>query len=175
VAQIIEHAATSEIDLTGDWGYRELWTAAGPVLVEGVGEPAADDLLVRALGVAEVVETDGFYEVTDVGAAEELPFGWLNGAVGQPRRCVKVHAEPPGVRFRDLLLVFVADAVDERHAEAIAAAVPRDGGDGTVRLGIAVGARCAVVLARSAVVGEPCLEDLQSLARFHAPVMRLLT
>jgi hypothetical protein len=175
MAQILEHAVTSEIDLTGDSGYRELWTAAGPVLVEGAGEPSADDLLVRALGVAEVVETDGAYEVTDVAAVPEVPSVWLDGAVDRPRRCVKVHAEPPGVRFRDFLLVFLADAVDERHAEAVAAAVPRDAGDGTVRLGVAVGARCAVVLASSAVVGEPCMEDAQSLFRFRAPVMRLLT
>jgi hypothetical protein len=168
VAQILEHAVTSEIDLTGDWGYRELWTAAGPVLVEGAGEPAADDLLVRALGAAEVVETDGVYEVTDVGMANELP------DAGHLLRGVKVHAEPPGVRFRDFLLIVLADAVDERQAEAVAAAVPRDTGDGVVRLGIAVRARCAVVMARSAVVGEPCMEDQQSLDRFRAPVMRLL-
>jgi hypothetical protein len=169
VSQILEHAVTSEVDLTGDAGYRELWTAAGPVLVEGAGEPSADDLLVRAFGVAEVVETDGVYEVTDVGAADELPDG------GQPVRCVTVHAEPPGVRFGDFLRIFLADAVDERHAEAVVAGVSRDAGDGTVRLGVAVGARCAVVLASSAVVGEPCMEDAQSLARFRMPVMRLLT
>jgi hypothetical protein len=168
VAQIIEHAVTSEIDLADDWGYRELWTAAGPVLVKGAGEPATDDLLVRALGAAEVVETDGVYEVTTVGVADELPDG------GHLLRSVKVHAEPPGVRFRDFLLIFLAEAVDERQAQAVAAAVPRDTGDGAVRLGLAVGARCAVVMASSAVDGEPCIEDPRSLARFHAPVMRLL-
>lgn len=173
IAQIIEHAVLSEIDLAGDWGYRELRTAAGPVLVEGAGEPASDGLLVRALGVAELVETDGVYEVTDVGMTGEPPTAWLDGS-GRLDYCAKVHAEPPGVEFGDFLLVLLADAVDEQHAEAIVTAVPHDAGDGTVRLAIAVGSRCAVIVASSAVVGEPCREDVRSLDRFASSVRALL-
>jgi len=128
------------------------------------------------------VENDGTYEVTDAGVADELPAVWLGNAPDavearrQLRGCVKVHAEPLGVRFRDFLLVFVAETAEERHAEVIAAAAQAAtfSGDGTPRLGVAVGRRCAVVVASSAVVGQPSIEDNESLSRFRDPIRALL-
>lgn len=179
VGDILARAVMDDVDLPGEWGYREVRTAAGPVLLRSVGEPSSDDLLMLALGVADLVEKDGAYGVTDAGAADELPAVWLGNApdaVEARRRlfgCVHVHAEPVGVRFRDFLLVFVAEAEEARHAEIIAAAAGQHG-DGAPQLGIAVGRRCAVVVASSAILGQPSIEDTESLARFEEPIRALL-
>lgn len=181
VAEILERAVTKDVDLAGDWGYREVRTPAGPVLVESDGELESEDLLGRALSVAELVEKDGTYEVTDTGVTDELPGVWLGddpdvgAAARRLRGLVQVHAEPPGVRFRDFLLVFLAEAADERDAEVIAAAARHRIGSGTALLGIAAGRRCAVVIASSAVVGQPCIEDVESLTRFDASIRAFLT
>jgi hypothetical protein len=178
VAEILEQAVTKEIDLTG-WGYREVPTPAGPVLVESEGD-GAGDLLTRARGVAELVEDDGRYEVTGIGEERELTAVWLRDDpdTAEARRrllgCVSVHADPPENRFRHFLLVLLAEAEDERQAELIATAARQTGDSRTVKLGIAVGRRCAVVVARSAVVDEPSIENTQSLARFQEPISKLL-
>lgn len=179
VGEMLARAVTSDVDLSGDWGYREVRTAAGPVLLQSGASLPSDDLLMLALGVADLVEKDGTYEVTDAGVADELPAVWLGNAPSavearrSVRACVKVHAEPVGVRFRDFLLVFVAEAAEEHHAEVIAAAAHQHG-DGTPQFGVAVGKRCAVVVASSAVVGQPSIEDRESLLRFLEPIRALL-
>lgn len=177
VGEILDQAATQESDLAWDGGYHEVATPAGSVLVESGDKSSADDLLTLALGVAELVQNDGIYEVDGVAMTSELPAVWLGGNTDidhvRLRGCVKVHAEPSGVRFRDFLLVFMAETEHERDAEAIAAAAVGPGRAGTVRLGIAVGRRCVVVISTS-VVGEPCVEDAKSLARFDAPIRALL-
>jgi hypothetical protein len=180
VAEILEHAVTRDVDLAGDWGYREVATPAGPVLVESDGKLEAESLLPVLLATAEVVEDDGMYEVTNVGVADELPAVWLADtpdtaeARQRLRGCVEVHAEPPEVRFRDFLLVFLAEAAEEYDAEVIAEAAVQEVRPGTVQLGIAVGRRCAVVIASSGVAGEPCVESAASLARFDSPIRMLL-
>jgi hypothetical protein len=177
VGDILEQAITKEIDLAG---YREVRTAAGPVLVESAGRNESVDLLVRALGVAELIEDDGRYAVSGAGEVAELPAVWLSDspATAEARRrlreCVSVHAEPPESRFRHFLLVFLAEAADERDAELIAEAARSRVDDGTVQLGIAVGRRCAVVVARSGVMAESSIEDPESLARFNGPIRALL-
>ncbi|TDV53595.1 hypothetical protein [Actinophytocola oryzae] len=178
VGDIIARAVMDDVDIHADWGYRELRTAAGPVLLESDSGLESDDLLNLALRVADLIEDDGTYEVTDAGVAHELPAVWLGNAPDtvearrKLRGCVKVHAEPVGVRFRDFLLVFVADAAEDAHAEAVAAAARHDGA--TPQLGIAVGSRCAVAVASSAVVGQPSIEDARSMARFEEPLRSLL-
>jgi hypothetical protein len=180
VADIIERAVTREIDLA-TWGYQEVLTREGPVLVDSHGRPpaGAEDLLERATGVVDLVDDDGIYEVTDIAVVNELPAVWLDDtpAVGEARQrlraLVTVRGEPPDASYRDFLLVFLAEAEEERHAEAIAAAAER-ARDGAVQLGIAVGRRCAVVIASSSVVGEPCVEDPESLDRFREPISALL-
>ena len=181
VAEILERAVTQDVDLAGDWGYREVRTADGPVLIESDGELAAEELLPVLLAAAEAVEDDGMYEVTNAGVADELPAAWLDdtpeiaGARARLRGCVEVHAEPPQVRFRDFLLVFLAEAERERDAEVIAEAAVQAVGPGTARLGIAVGRRCAVVIASSGVAGEPCVESPATLARFDPRIRGLLS
>jgi hypothetical protein len=180
VADILEQAAIKHIDLAGDWGYREVETADGPVLVESDGGDEAVDLLVRALAVADLVEEDGRYEVSGAGQVAELPAVWLSDspATAEARRrlrnCVSVQAEPPESRFHHFLLVFLAEAADERDAELIAASARERIDDGTVQLGIARGTRCAVVVARSGVMAESSIEDGESLARFAEPIAALL-
>jgi hypothetical protein len=180
VAEILERAVAREIDLA-NWGYREVRTPDGPALVDSRGGPSpdADDLLARAAGVVALVNDDGIYEVTSTGVVGEVPMVWLGDtpavreALGGLRACAQVHAEPPGSRFRDFLLVFLAEVAEERHAETIAAAAHRVR-DGVVQTGVVVGRRCAVVIASSAVVGEPSVEDVVSLERFREPIAALL-
>lgn len=180
VAEILERAVAREVDLAGDWGYREVVTAAGPVLIESDGHPACDELLSRALAIAELLEDDGKYGVTDIDEVTELPAVWLGDdpVAGAARErllgCVSVHAEPPGDGLRHFLLVFLADAADEQDAEAVAAAAHQSTDYDTAKLGIAVGRRCAVVVARSAVVAQPSIEDTTSLTRFATPLRLLL-
>ncbi|HEX6360908.1 hypothetical protein [Actinophytocola sp.] len=182
VAKILERAVGREVDLAA-WGYREMLTLDGPVLVDSLGGPSpdADDLLERAAKVVELVNDDGIYEVNSTDVVGEVPTVWLGGDTPQVREalrglrsCAKVHAEPPGIMFRDFLLIFLVETAEERHAETIAAAAHRTR-DTAVQTGVAVGRRCAVVIASSAVVGEPSVEDVTSLNRFREPIAALLS
>lgn len=180
VAEILEHAATTGIDLVRDWGYREVSTPAGPVLVETDGQPATeadDDLLRRAFALVDLVAADGTYEVTGIGLEDGVPEAWLTSDAAEARQrlrgCVLVDAEPSDVERRNNLMVFLAEAENERDAEVIAAA-GHWVGDNVVQLGIAVGRRCAVIIAKSPTKGEPGQEDTESLSRFRAPISTLL-
>jgi hypothetical protein len=171
VAELLTGAATSD---TGTGGYHELRTADGPVLVDTNGPVrGAITLLRTALGIAEVVEEDGRYEVGGVAVDRELPAVWLDGSAETARRrlrrCASVRADPPDSRAH-FLLVFLVEAATDDDAAAIAASARRRVLDGAVELGIAVGNRCAVVIARTAVLGQPDLEDAESLARLTDPV-----
>lgn len=171
VADMLAGAATGG---AGSGGYHELRTANGPVLVDASGPVRGAVALLRtALSVAEVVEDDGRYEVGGIGVDRELPAVWLDGGAETERRrlkrCASVRADPPGSRAH-FLLVFLAEAVTAEDASAIAASARRRVLDGAVELGIAVGNRCAVVIARTAVLGQPDLEDERSLARLTDPV-----
>lgn len=175
VADLLAKAARSE---AGTGGYHELRTADGPVLVDANGTVRGAVALMRtALAVAAVVEDDGRYEVGGVAVDREIPAVWLDGGAETERRrlrrCASVRAEPPGSRTH-FLLVYVAEAASDEDAAAVAASARRRVLDGAVELGIAVGSRCAVVIARTAVLGEPDLEDAASLARLTAPVTAVL-
>ncbi|HEX6361118.1 hypothetical protein [Actinophytocola sp.] len=177
VADILRNATTGE---GGSGGYHELKTPSGPVLVEISGPVrGAVDLLKRALRVAEAIEADGRYDVSNVAVEREVPAVWLvetpeaATARRRLRRCVSVRAEPPGDRA-NFLLVFLAEAESEEAAETVASAARRRVMDQASLLGIAAGRRCAVVVARSAVYGEPSIEDGPSLTRFVAPITTVL-
>jgi hypothetical protein len=175
VADLLTNAATSE---AGTGGYHELKTATGPVLIDANGPVRGAVALLRtALAVAEVVEDDGRYEVGGIAVERELPAVWLDGGAETERRrlkrCAAVRADPPGSRSH-FLLVYVAEAASDEDAAAIAASARRRVFAGAVELGIAVGSRCAVVIARTVVLGEPDIEDDQSLARLADPVTAAL-
>lgn len=180
VAEILERAVTQDIDLVGDWSYREVATAAGPVLIRSDSQPLNDELLFRALTVAELVENDGNYTVTDVNELAELPSMWLGDDVevrAARKRllgCVRFHAETPKHISRHTLMVFLVEAADDRDAEVIAAAARRRSDDNTAYIGVVVGAQCTVVVARSSAVNEPPIEDPESLARLAGPISVLL-
>lgn len=173
VAEQLRWAATSE---AGSGGYDELRTANGPVLVNGSVKGSVT-LLKRALAVAEAIETDGRYEVGDISVEREVPAVWLTDTAEAARRrlrkCVSVRADPPGDRAR-FLLVYLVEARDEADAETIAAAAPERVIHGAVELGTAVGRLCAVVIARTAVLGVPEIEDDASLARLREPITAAL-
>lgn len=171
VADVLTRAATSD---AGTGGHHELTTADGPVLVDVSGPVRGAVALLRAaLRIAAVVEDDGRYEVGGVAVERELPAVWLDGgaeaARRRLRRCTSVRADPPDSRTH-FLLVFLVEAATEDDAAAIAASARSRVLGGAVELGIAVERRCAVVVARTAVHGQPDLEDARSLARLTAPV-----
>jgi hypothetical protein len=148
------------------------------VLIDASGPVRGAVALLRtALAVAAVVENDGRYEVGGIGVEREVPGVWLDGGAETERRRLRrvasVKADPPAGRTH-FLLVYVVEAASDEDAEAIAASARRRELDGAVELGIAVGSRCAVVIARTAVHGQPDLEDDASLARLTDPVTAAL-
>lgn len=175
VAELLQSAVTGD---GGSGGYDELRTASGPVLIDGSVKGAVA-LLKRAVRIAEVIEDDGRYEVTGIGVGRDLPAVWLGddpdveAARRRLRRCVTIHAKLPGSRAH-MLLVFLVEAEEDRHAETVAAAARSQEPREAVQLGIAVGRLCAVVVARSGVLGVPCIEDGRSFERFTAPVTAAL-
>jgi hypothetical protein len=175
VADLLRGAATSD---AGSGGYQELRTASGPVLIDGSVQGAVA-LLKRAIKIAEVIEADGRYEVTDIGVGRDLPAVWLGDAPEveaarrRLRRCVTLHARLPDSRAH-MVLVFLVQAEEDRHAQTVASAARSQEPHEAVQLGIAVGRLCAVVVARSGVLGVPCIEDGRSFARFTAPVTAAL-
>jgi hypothetical protein len=173
---IAEHLRSAATSGAGSGGYEELRTSAGPVLVRGSVKGSVA-LLKRALGIAAVIETDGRYEVSDISVEREVPAVWLgdgaDAARRRLRRCVSVRAEPPGDRAH-FLLVYLAETRDDGDAETVAAAARARSLDGAVELGIAAGRLCAVVIARTAVHGEPDIEDGRSLARLTEPISATL-
>lgn len=173
VASQLRRAATSD---GGSGGYHELKTADGPVLIQVSGPVrGAIRLLRRALGVAAVIEADGRYEVSGVSAEREIPAVWLTPEAEEARqrlrRCVSVRAEPPNDRAH-FLLVFLAEATSDEDAATITAGLRTL--DGAVELGITAGRLCAVVIARTAVLGASDIEDDRTLARLTAPISAAL-
>jgi hypothetical protein len=177
VADLLHGAATGA---AGSGGYHELRTRTGPVLISAGGPVAgAVALLKTALAIAAAVEDDGRYGVTTVATELNLPAVWLaeTPPVAAARRTLKrvvsIMADPPdsGAHF---LLTFLVEADTEDNATTIAEGVRRDR-EGAVLLAVAAGKRVAVVIARSAVLGVPPIEDDRSLARLTEPVTAALT
>jgi hypothetical protein len=174
VAEILGSATQDDVELV-DWGYREVPSATGPVLCQDDGETVADELVAPAFAVAGALAADGRYRVGDITVGAELPTVWLadgNGvdaAHGRLRGCVSVHADPVDDASAHFLIVFLTAAGTAADAAAIAAAA--DGVPGRAALlGVAVGPRCAVVVAASSAAGAPPAEDAGSLARLRPPI-----
>lgn len=105
VAEILSDVARrGEINLPEACGYREVATAAGPILVEdGYAHYQPDrDLIDVALSVASAIEVDGTYRVTAVGIAADLPPVWVGASTGTHAAvaidnlsaCTSIHATP---------------------------------------------------------------------------------
>ena len=167
-------------------GYREVRTSQGVGLMSDYGkrfEPSVD-LLAHAKKVIQVIERDR-YRVHDVTTGTDMPAVWLPAADAATleardalRACVTVSARPnsdvhgmPDHMFS----VFLAEARNSSGAEKIAkAAVPKPSSD-IALVGVATGAICAVLVARSVVMGVAPLEDMQSLARFREPLLHAIS
>lgn len=172
VASLLAGAARGD---AGTGGYHELRTKTGPVLIDARGPVAGAVALVKAgLAVAAVVEDDGRYAVRGVATELNMPAVWITEtpAYRKVKRVVSVTAEPPDTSAH-FLLTFLLET-DSPETAATLAAATRDDMPGAVILGVAAGKRCAVVIARSVVLGVPTVEDDRSLSRLAEPVRAVL-
>jgi hypothetical protein len=167
-------------------GYREVRTSQGVGLTSDYGnryEPSVD-LLAHAERIVQFIERDR-YRVNDVTTGADLPAVWLPaakattlGAAEALRACLTVSARPKSDARgtpEHMFSVFLAEARNSQDAEDIAnAAVPKPGSE-TALVGVASGTICAVLVARSVVVGVAPMEDMQSLGRFREPLLHAMT
>ncbi|MBE1485504.1 hypothetical protein [Plantactinospora soyae] len=187
LAALLREVTADSIDLVEECGYRVLETPTGRVLVDDEGADYAPetDLAGLAFEVAAMLERDD-YRVGHVSVAAELPDIWLAGAgtsavAGARRRltgCASVHAEPAGaavITDQHVLLVFLAEAASAEDAAVLAEAASRKATDRTVELGVAAGRQCAVVVARSTVLGLSAIETRATLARFGPRLAAILS
>ncbi|MDX3660082.1 hypothetical protein PV646_22520 [Streptomyces sp. ID05-26A] len=161
--------SAGEIDLPGDWGMREVSTPDGVVLVRDDGGRYSDgsDLAARALRAADLLEA-GWY----IDAEVTVGTSWSAGSLGEPRRplvaVAGVRAEREHGRAGHSALVFLAEAATAQDAATVAEA-----GAGTARLAVAVGHRCALLIARSPAGVAP-VETAASLERFRQGLADIL-
>jgi hypothetical protein len=116
LAQCLELPVVSRygFGLMDTWGHRFETTTALPV---------------RAIEIADSIDSVTPYETTMLTAGTELPPIWLEGpdigkrakiAAAAVRACISIHAELDGVRFSGpRLIIFLTEAIDNSHAEEL--------------------------------------------------------
>jgi hypothetical protein len=175
---ILERFARQPPNSLENWGLEIVATARGPAFVKrdyGAHEPMAE-LLGRALGLASVLEADGFV-ATETELSTHLPGGWFSGprfadaekAGKSAKGCVIVHAQrrlASGPEAGQSLLAVVGQMASEADAKSLAAAVP-DGGL-EAALTVTDGAIFGVIVGR-ARSGATDPETAASLERFKIP------
>jgi hypothetical protein len=182
---LVRHAKTPKKGLLVG-GYREVRTSQGVGLTSDYGEryEPSSDLLARAERVIQLIESDR-YRVHDLTTGTDLPAVWLPAAGATVlrarealRACVTISARPESGAHgmpEQMFSVFLAEARNSGDAATIAsAAVPKPGSESAL-LGVAAGPLCAVLVARSVVVGVEPIEDMQSVARFREPLLDAIT
>ncbi|GGM75143.1 hypothetical protein GCM10011609_08830 [Lentzea pudingi] len=163
--------SAGEIDLSGDWGMREVSTPDGVVLVrdDGGRYPDGSDLAVRALRAADLLEA-GWYVDAEITVGTSWPLGDRRE---EPRRSLVavagVRAEREHWRSGHFALLFLAEAATAQDASTVAGA-----GTGPARLAVAAGHRCALLIARSPAGVAP-VETAASLERFRQGLADLLS
>ncbi|MBF9130762.1 hypothetical protein I0C86_17610 [Plantactinospora sp. S1510] len=185
LAALLGEVTADSVDLVQECGYRVLETPTGRVLVDDEGREYAPeaDLPALAFEAAAMLERDD-YQVGQVSVAVELPGMWLGGArspaVDAARRltgCACVHAgagKDTVPADQHVLLVFLAEAASAGDAAALAEAASRQPADQAVASGVAAGRHCAVVVARSTVLGLPAIETRSTLGRFAPRLAAIL-
>ena len=181
MAEVLRRHSSVPEDGLGVGGYREIRTSQGVGLANDYGHAYAPtiDLVSIAEKIILFVEGDE-YRVQDITTGADLPAVWLPAADTATRRasknlrgCLSVSARPNTDRHGrsdQMFSVWLAEAANATDTLAItAAATPMAGSDIAI-IGVASGPLCAVLVARSVVIGVPPLEDMQSLERFRAPL-----
>jgi len=189
ISEVLGRFAHERVDnLEDDWGYGELTTPAGVILVSDGGEPFAPtiDLVSIAFDIVAVIE-DGPWRVSDVETGSDMPAVWLRRgdpkavetALDSMRACVAINgALLPSVSARpgaQQLTVFLGEFADSNAAGAIAAATGPGSRGGFAGIGVAGGPVCAVMVSRSVMQGVDAYEGEVSLERFRAGLVRILT
>jgi hypothetical protein len=187
VADILRRFADEPVKELTSWGYREVETPGGAVLIDDWGEPydPATDLIELAFEISGLLRGD-VYEVTNIVAGSDLPAVWLPSgdpaatetATSSLLGCVSLNGalRPEAHRKAEdqQLTVFLAEAADQNDAGVIAAASSVQPGSSHEALGLADDRLCSVTVARSFVDGSPSFERSGSLERFRPSFARLL-
>jgi hypothetical protein len=191
VAAVLEKIAAGPFtpgEQLGFGGYREMVTPAGAAFLRDNGAhfAAEADLVALGFDVAKTFEDDR-YRVRDVTIGCELPEVYVgtkdNPATEQARGrlagCLMISADPridPPPNMSDqILLAFLLEAATDADAVAIATAAQTDIEPSDAKLSIASRRLCAVLVARSTMLGIPSPENVHSLERFRAKIELTLT
>jgi hypothetical protein len=189
IAEVLDRFAHERVDnLEDEWGYRELATPAGVILVSDGGEPFAPttDLVSIAFAIVALIE-DSPWRVSDVETGSDMPPVWLHRgdpkaveiALNSMRGCVAINgALSPSASTHPAaqqLTVFLGEFADTNAADAIAAATGPGSRGGFAGVGVAGGPVCAVMVSRSVMKGVAAYESEVSLERFRAGLVTILT
>ena len=170
-----------------EWGFREISTSAGVGLIEAEGAPYRPDS--DLVGLAEAVKAgmdDGTWQLSDPVTGSRLHAVWLRAgkpgkvskALGSITGCVCIRGtfadrNRPGAEAQHMAF-FLAETGKRAAARIIARSAGPGGGDSFVAVSAAAGTLCAVLIARSAVMGTPAIETQASLERFRPVLVRAL-
>lgn len=168
-------------DRLTSWGYREVATAAGVVMLGASYHPYAPqaDLAALALTLVDGLESEG-YLIEDIELGVQLPPVWLGEDYGSRlarkletlRGCVVIRGVPqafpdPWKQEGQQLLIFLAEARSVPDAGAIAQAAQLRGHGGSSQIGVASGKLCAVLIQNSFMADTKPLETGTALERLR--------
>jgi hypothetical protein len=159
LAQCLELMVKSRygFGLMHTWGHRFDVTSALPV---------------RAIEMADVIDSTTAYQTTSIVAGLELPTIWLEGSESPARieaaahtvqACVSINADLGGLRFSGpRLLIFIADGIDNHHATELAKLARAGARSGALQTAVAHGKRALIVNAGSSRFGGTTPETTKS-------------
>lgn len=163
-ADMLAETIEEEVDLSGDWGYVDVRTDDGTILLSTEDEPYAPetDLASMGLKLAAALDADA-YTVDGVTIASELYPTWVadqEHLVTNLPGVVSVHGDHRAAP-QNTLLAFLGEAPTPEQAQAIAEAAQTHN---EIACTAASGKLFAVMIARSVIYGEEGIEH--SLSRF---------
>ncbi|MFI6321677.1 hypothetical protein ACIBG8_29370 [Nonomuraea sp. NPDC050556] len=171
-ADMLAEAIADEVDLSADWGYAEIQTDEGTVLLSTEDEPYAPEADLASLGLELALALDAdAYDVDGVTLAGELYPTWVadqEHLVTNLPGVVSVHGDHRAAP-QNTLLAFLGEARTPDQAQAIADAAQAHN---DVACTAASGKLFAVMIARSVIYGEQGIES--SLTRFTPALEALL-
>jgi hypothetical protein len=159
LAQCLELVVRSRygLGLMETWSHRFDLTSALPV---------------RAIEMADLIDSTTHYQTTSIVAGLELPTIWLEGSESPARTkaaahtvqaCVSLNADFGGLRFSGpRLLIFIAEGIDNQHSAELARMACAATRSGQLQAAAAHGKRVLIVNAGSSRFGGTTPETTES-------------
>jgi hypothetical protein len=132
----------------------------------------ASALPVRAIEMADLIDSTTSYETTSIVAGLELPTIWLEGSESPARikaaahtvqSCVSINADFGGLRFSGpRLLIFIAEGIENQHAAELAKIACAPTRSGQLQAAVAHGKRALILNAGSSRFGGTMPETTES-------------